>query len=330
MLCSNCGKENLDDSRYCMTCGSEIRKVKPFTSNELAKPRDEIGKAIGQRAASDTIIPPWIVVIPFIVAMIGGMVIFAVILSRVFEYFSENGELTNDYDFIAGSEWMILLALAISTVFYIIYGMITYKLIDRMNKHSAREVTLRLAVSSFIENLVGSSTHGGRGDLGWSGLGGQNLLSPDDVKRRSPVLWMLIIALPIFGSILQAFVYFAYGYGAYSEYSSYTFLIALVPGLLMLYMFNFLMEETREHDRRWIEFTRDVKVSLAMAGLAVGTLPDHAVLERRSFWLYFVLSIITLGIFVIFWWYVLLKDPNEHFKKQWEFEDELLRFISPR
>ena len=311
-----------------MTCGSEIRKVKPLTSNELAKPREEIRKAISQRTASDRIMPPWIVVIPFIVSMTGGMVIFGVALSKAFEYYSENSEIANNYDFISGSEWIILLALAISAIFYIFYGMITYKLIDRMNKHSAREVNLRLAISSFIENLVGSPAQGGRSDLGWSGLGGQYLLSPDDVKRRSPTLWMVIITLPVFGSILQAFIYFAYGYDAYTDYSSFTILIALVPALLMLYMLNFLMTETREHDRRWIEFTRDVKVSLAMAGFTAGMLPDHAVLERRSFGLYFVLSIITLGIFMIFWWYVLLKDPNDHFKKQWDFEDELMKFIS--
>ena len=45
-------------------------------------------------------------------------------------------------------------------------------------------------------------------------------------------------------------------------------------------------------------------------------------LPERSFALYLVLTIFT-GIFVYYWLYALVKDPNEHFKYQWEFEDNL-------
>jgi len=313
-----------------MTCGSAIRQVKSITSNELSKPREAIKDAISQRTASDKILPPWIVMIPFMISIMGGTVIFAVALSKAFEYFSENNEIVDDYDFIAGSEWILILALAISAIFYFSYGLITYQLIDRMNKHSAREISLRLSVSSYIETLTSSSAQGGRSELGWSWLGDQSFLSSDNVKRRSPTLWMVIIASPIIGSILQALLYFAYDYDTMSRYSLLVTAMLLIIGVFMLYLFNSLMKEIHEHDRRWIEFTRDVKVSLARAGFTAGTLPDHSLLEKRSFALYFVLSFVTMGLFMIYWWYIILKDPNDHFKKQWEFEDGLMEFISPR
>ena len=50
----------------------------------------------------------------------------------------------------------------------------------------------------------------------------------------------------------------------------------------------------------------------------------ETILPDRSFVLYLILTIITLGIFGIYWLYVLLKDPNEHFKHHILVEDRLL------
>ena len=55
--------------------------------------------------------------------------------------------------------------------------------------------------------------------------------------------------------------------------------------------------------------------------------PSWKALPSRSFVLYFILSIVTLGIFEFYWSYVLIKDFNEHFKAQWQFEDSLMSVI---
>ncbi|MEM0450049.1 MAG: DUF4234 domain-containing protein [Nitrososphaerota archaeon] len=47
-------------------------------------------------------------------------------------------------------------------------------------------------------------------------------------------------------------------------------------------------------------------------------------IPNRSFVLYLILSMVTLGIFGIYRTYALIRDPNIHFREQAKFEDELL------
>lgn len=53
-------------------------------------------------------------------------------------------------------------------------------------------------------------------------------------------------------------------------------------------------------------------------------------LEKRSFVLYLVLSILTAGLFVFYWWNTLVKDPNEHYQQQWLVEDHLVSVITQK
>ncbi|MEI6797346.1 MAG: DUF4234 domain-containing protein, partial [Methanomassiliicoccales archaeon] len=54
-------------------------------------------------------------------------------------------------------------------------------------------------------------------------------------------------------------------------------------------------------------------------------MPSWKTLPERSFVIYLVLTIVTLGLFMFYWVYVIIKDMNEHMKNQWAFEDQLLR-----
>ena len=47
-------------------------------------------------------------------------------------------------------------------------------------------------------------------------------------------------------------------------------------------------------------------------------------LPERNFVLYLILTIITAGLFGIYWLYILLKDPNQHFMYHRQIEDQLL------
>jgi len=44
----------------------------------------------------------------------------------------------------------------------------------------------------------------------------------------------------------------------------------------------------------------------------------------RSTAIYIVLTIITLGIFMLYWLYTVVKDPNEHFREDWRIEDSIM------
>ena len=47
-------------------------------------------------------------------------------------------------------------------------------------------------------------------------------------------------------------------------------------------------------------------------------------MSERSFAVYIILSVVTLGFFWVYWVYVLLNDPNNHFRQQASIEDTLM------
>ena len=46
-------------------------------------------------------------------------------------------------------------------------------------------------------------------------------------------------------------------------------------------------------------------------------------IPNRSTILYIVLTIVTLGLFGLYWVYTIVQDPNEHFKEDWRIEDSI-------
>ena len=84
------------------------------------------------------------------------------------------------------------------------------------------------------------------------------------------------------------------------------------------------MKDFYKHERREDAFWEDIGKALTACGVTA-PLPRRTItLPDRSFALYLILTIITFGIFGIYWLYVLLKDPNEHFKHHILVEDQLL------
>lgn len=93
------------------------------------------------------------------------------------------------------------------------------------------------------------------------------------------------------------------------------------------YVYYFLMKDFYKHERREDGFWEDISRALAACGITMPLPRREAPIPDRSFILYLILTIITLGIFGIYWLYVLIKDPNEHFKYHIIVEDQLLRLL---
>lgn len=93
-------------------------------------------------------------------------------------------------------------------------------------------------------------------------------------------------------------------------------------GIAWLYVLYFLTRDPHRHDSRQQPFMQQVQMALSKLGKTV-VVPSWKTIPSRSFFLYFILSILTLGLFEFYWYYVLIKDFNEHFKAQWSFEDQL-------
>lgn len=93
------------------------------------------------------------------------------------------------------------------------------------------------------------------------------------------------------------------------------------------YVLYFLTRYPYEHDSRWQSFTQQAQSAGSKLGMVVVS-PLWNRLERRSFALYFILTLITFGLFGIYWLYALLKDPNEHFLNQRQFEDNFVAALT--
>ncbi len=170
----------------------------------------------------------------------------------------------------------------------IIFIYLYYVLIKRRNLHFARQVRLLQAAVPLLREAAQSK-----------GVDVEARLVPverslreaqDEEAEKSAVLWVVL---------------------------------SLVTGIAGIYIFYFLMRDFHRHERREDGLIEDI--GHVLSDLGQMELPRRVdPVPRRSFALYFILTIITLGIFEIYWIYTLIKDPNTHFREQAKLETELL------
>lgn len=204
-----------------------------------------------------------------------------------------------DYRFSWGSYfgWTIL-----TIGFYRYYG--TYKLVERRTRHVQR----RLAFSSYLwHTLAGRADSMGRRAEVQEGLDNLSRIHAqieayERTHRREPVLWMLLHLG------LWLFLYLG-------------FIIGFIFNHFLNADFRFL--ETWEHS-----FGQNVEWIMRRLGYDV-RMPERnqfglEPVPERSTALYVVLSIITLGLFAIYWRYTLMIDGNAHFDADDQMEDTIL------
>jgi len=102
----------------------------------------------------------------------------------------------------------------------------------------------------------------------------------------------------------------------------WAFLSAFIP-FLSWYVYYFLMKDFYRHEHREDGFWQDLKRILKKLDLDFSIPNRIGVIPNRSFPLYLMLTIATMGLFGIYWVYILLKDPNEHFKYHVQVEKQL-------
>ena len=175
----------------------------------------------------------------------------------------------------------------------IIFLYLYYILIKRRNRHFARQVRFFQAAVPLLREAAQSK-----------GIDVEARLVPverslreaqDDEAEKSAVLWVVL---------------------------------SFFTGIAALYVFYFLMRDFHRHERREDGLIEDI--SHVLVDLGQMELPKRVEpVPRRSFALYFILSIITVGIFGIYWIYTLIEDPNTHFREQRKMEAELLSRLEP-
>jgi hypothetical protein len=101
----------------------------------------------------------------------------------------------------------------------------------------------------------------------------------------------------------------------------------VTPIVSLVVAFN-LTQDLCRHDLRQINFQENLITALTSIEVAPLSHVSPKPLKRDAM-LFLLLTIMTAGLFWIYWFYALLKDYNEHFASQALFEDRVLAALKP-
>jgi hypothetical protein len=165
-----------------------------------------------------------------------------------------------------------------------------YRLIKRRNGHFRRDRMLREGLINYIRGMAAERGLEAKMTVELATMTAIHSEANGEEDEKSPVLWIVV--------------------------SIITF------GLLGLYVWYFLTKDPHKHDVRQLAFMQQVQSAFSKLEKTV-VFPFWKSLPDRSYFLYLILWIIT-GLFALYWNYVLITDFNDHFRAQWQVEDQLI------
>lgn len=243
------------------------------------------------RMESDYEMSPGWIIVPLI--PIVGIILFIVLLISSAIVAAQPGPpVGNGVFFVLGG--LFLIFQLVGFVAQILFAYMLYKLVNRRNKHFQRQLFLYDDLTNMAKELAAKK-------------GVDIALSLNNMQRTTQE-------------------------GRYEETEKSAALWAIVTffiGITGLYVYYFLMKDFYKHERREDMFLDDLNRSLLAAGVTVNLPRRTLPIPDRSFVLYLILSIVTLGVFAVYWLYVLLTDPNGHFRQQAMTEDTVLAQVTP-
>ena len=211
---------------------------------------------------------------------------------------------------ITGIGWLFggwgigpVVATAASTLIAIYLWWYNWLLYNRRNNHFNRIKRLKTSLSE----LLGEKTEVEKGTL--------NRVDPFLERKEVPhpnslfFLWLILSYLGSFSRFLAPLWVLSF--------------VSLIVGLVVLY---YLTTDYYYHEQGEIAFLQRVTIALGKKGTALTATPSNP-LQTRPYGLYILLSIITLGIFCLYWAYVIFHDPNQHFDTHQRWESELERIV---
>lgn len=315
--CVFCGRSNDDRARYCDFCGRSMEPGKERHADAVATKKDALEKvqeASNDRAKTDKRMSPlWtLVALSPIVATLGSYaaIMFLPLIDR------------GGWDVYM---WMVMIVRPFAMLlFAILMGYVTFLLITRLNEHAGREERMRAGLISYLR--FASEELGEERDildelLRLSSYDGQARVYEKKLDARKWGLMIFImfylVAIPslitgVWWSVgAEGGLYFAtFLFFALSLLSSFVYIGVIV---ILAYLASHLMRTIYTHDVRWTAFVNSLKPALRIVGKETH-IPEFAPpLKERSFVAYLLLTIATLGVFAVYWLYVLIRDPDIHF-----------------
>jgi len=262
----------------------------------MASHLPELEYAVGKRFESDRMMGYiWMIVpiLPLLLAILGATLLLGFILRTIATGISEptpTAPFPADFmvaTLILGWIGLILVGFIIS-----IFGAVAlYYMISRRNNHFRRQ---RMFTSILLPYLEAKLKERGKSSNAISALALLNRDSDYEETERSAAVWAVL----------------------------YIFVSPIVG----LYIFHFLTNDLYKHFKRQIDLSRNLEALLKDLEVQFVS-PAQYEIKRRETILYIILTIITGGLFWIYWFYMQLKEYNEHFKSQWELEDQLMNTV---
>lgn len=316
LFCSSCGGSVDEGASFCIQCGHRIAKpVAKVNDSDRKEAREQISRAVSLRERADKRISPLWIIVPLILLTVAGLATTVIVVTEMLDIFSDwdpDEELPDFEDIYSGQDIIVLQL--VSLMAYGIIGKLSYDLIIRLERHFEREKPIRDAMMRFAERTTGGRYH--------------YRLPRGAEPKRMPLLWPIFIITPPLMSLLGMYALVTFDdWSRYVRMSILTGLVQLLCYIAAIYMLHFIGQDTIGHHSRWCGFTMETKVELARMGYAAGHLRTPESLPDRSSVVYIVVTIFTFGLFAFYWFYVLIKDANEHFEAQMQFEDGLLELL---
>ena len=256
---------------------------------------DKLRMTIARRAETDIMLSPAWCALP----LIGGIISIAITIWLIMTYGFH----------MPASAYVILRAASLIPFVLMLY--LIYMLIKRRNTHFRRTQEL---FEDIVAMLRGASAEKGVDLTGQLSLV-ERYLSEARMEEveKSPVLWVILCIIPI------------------------------VNIFAILYVFYFLMRDWYKHERREDDMWMQVNSALTALGYRPIDTRRPEPMPRRSFFVYLIIYIVLmfiagldilyvhsgfiagLGIlWLIYWLYTLIKDPNNHMASQARIEDDLM------
>jgi hypothetical protein len=189
---------------------------------------------------------------------------------------------------LAGGIFGFVAAVVVALILFVLPW---YKLIRRLNDHFRRDRMLRDGLINYVRGLATERGMEAKMSTELATMTSIHSEANGEEDEKSAVLWIIL-------SIISF-------------------------GLLGLYVWYFLTKDPHKHDVRQLAFMQQVQSAFSKLEKTV-VFPFWKSLPGRSFFLYLVLTWLTGGLFGLYWNYVLITDFNDHFRAQWQVEDQLL------
>ncbi len=175
---------------------------------------------------------------------------------------------------------------------------VLYKILERHEQHFERMVSFRTHLIAVLKEKAEAA--GKTADVAqeMSELEGMDLdaTTRDRNGEKSPVLWLVL---------------------------------SIVVGVVVYYVYYFLNDDFRSHEANENAFMLKASEVMNKIGITENQIVTPMVLPERNFVTYIILSIVTCGIYGIYWMYTLIKDPNEHFDGHAMWEEQVQAILQP-